>query len=290
MNCERQNEMLFFRYCPLSKHTKENLENHQLYFRCPTEYNDPFDSKINYIYRGTRKEWDEFFRKKQRENELSEWIRKGLVTKDKDNTYCLDPNGEIFREYSKHNPNFTDERDQIRVCCFSKTDTNLLMWSHYADNHKGICLRFRPTLKENGYWLNLENLEIPFVEVKYKKDMPAPVNLLKPEYKELAMFMYTKHSDWGYEKEYRLQFFEEDIRGNKINYKKEDLEGIVFGLKAFENIEGKDDEQKEKYHEIIDIIDRCYIKEGIDVNFYKAKEIPGRYEVRIEKQDPNLLR
>ena len=28
--------------------TKENLENHQLYFRCPTEYNLHFDPRLNF--------------------------------------------------------------------------------------------------------------------------------------------------------------------------------------------------------------------------------------------------
>lgn len=290
MNYGKQNEMLFFKYCKIDEYTKENLEKHQLYFKCPIEFNDPFDSKINYMYRGTRKEWDEFFRKKRQINNLTDWIKKGIVTCDRNSNYCLDPNSENFREYFSHNLNDLDERNPIRICCFSKTATNILMWSHYANDHKGICLRFRSKLKESEYCLNLESPVIPFVEVKYTKEMPSPVNVLKLDYEKLAMFPFTKHSDWRYEKEWRLLSWKGDIKeNNTINYKKEDLEGVVFGSKALEKIE-EDNKQKEKIHEIIDIIDRCYIKEGIDVNFYKAKEIPGKYEVKIEKLDPQLLR
>jgi hypothetical protein len=28
------------------------------------------------------------------------------------------------------------------MLCFSRTSSNILMWSHYGDNHKGICLGF----------------------------------------------------------------------------------------------------------------------------------------------------
>jgi len=30
----------------------------------------------------------------------------------------------------------------IGVSCFSQEEDNLLMWSHYADKHKGLCLKF----------------------------------------------------------------------------------------------------------------------------------------------------
>ena len=32
--------------------------------------------------------------------------------------------------------------DAARITCFSETNDNLLMWSHYADSHKGFCVEY----------------------------------------------------------------------------------------------------------------------------------------------------
>lgn len=35
-----------------------------------------------------------------------------------------------------------DYEEKIGVCCFSLDPKSILMWSHYSDNHKGVCLKF----------------------------------------------------------------------------------------------------------------------------------------------------
>ena len=57
-----------------------------------------------------------------------------------------------------------------------------------------------------------------------------------------------------------------------MKYQKEDLEGVIFGLK----INRKD---VQLVHETIK---KHYLKEGINVNFYKAVEIDHKYNVKIE--------
>jgi hypothetical protein len=31
----------------------------------------------------------------------------------------------------------------IRVCCFARSPRNLMLWAHYARNHRGVVLMFR---------------------------------------------------------------------------------------------------------------------------------------------------
>ena len=39
----------------------------------------------------------------------------------------------------------------VGICSFSKARKNQLMWSHYADEHKGICIGFKEEyLRESG--------------------------------------------------------------------------------------------------------------------------------------------
>jgi len=67
------------------------------------------------------------------------------------------------------------------------------MWSHYAENHQGICLEFRT---DNN------SLFILAQEVIYRSEYPrwVPQNLF-----EIAREMIlTKAEDWSYEREFRL--------------------------------------------------------------------------------------
>ena len=89
----------------------------------------------------------------------------------------------------------------------------------------------------------------------------------------LVKFLLTKYSDWKYEKEYRMLLFENELEGGTIRYEKEDLEGITFGLKM----------KAENVERIYNTIDENYLKAGIEVNFYEAKEIKGKYNLKIEK-------
>lgn len=52
---------------------------------------------------------------------------------------------EQEREYFSKNVTelVTQEvRKNTGIYCFTKSEDNILMWSHYANEHKGICLEF----------------------------------------------------------------------------------------------------------------------------------------------------
>ena len=151
------------------------------------------------------------------------------------------------------------------------------MWSHYASNHKGVCLCFKAELKDEELGFYFDSEFLPLNEVKYREDFPEPVNMLNPDKNELKYFMdflTTKYDDWEYEKEYRL--FVPNMGQNAKSlkqYKKEYLEGIIFGLCT----------PIESIRQIYEIIDRNYLKEGHDVNFYVCKWVEGKYCIKPEK-------
>ena len=82
------------------------------------------------------------------------------------------------------------------VICFSKSWKNPLLWSHYADKHKGICLGFDVAHK--------------YVEpVRYRcTRLPIDIRLNLPMgglgQDEMREIFYTKFSGWRYEKELRV--------------------------------------------------------------------------------------
>jgi len=96
----------------------KSLVNSELYFARPARLNDPFDCRVdifscleNEISRAT-----ELTRNKlQKLREIS-----GSINMDKIKT----------------------DLENMGVCSFSLELENTLMWSHYADDHRGVCLTY----------------------------------------------------------------------------------------------------------------------------------------------------
>jgi hypothetical protein len=100
---------------------------------------------------------------------------------------------EALRAYKK------EMNEKFGLICFSENWVNPLLWSHYADKHRGICL---------GFDMDDRILR----QVKYVKDR-SPLNL--PLSKETAdQLLWTKYWDWKYEEEWRswLQLDERENR------------------------------------------------------------------------------
>lgn len=72
--------------------------------------------------------------------------------------------------------------------CFSEDWQNPLLWGHYAENHKGICL---------GFDVKDEHLK----KVKYVKQR---LDNSKCYAKKKEKLLTTKFSHWSYEKEHRM--------------------------------------------------------------------------------------
>ena len=263
---------LFYKYRAINDNTLNVLKNQELYFSHSSEFNDPFDSKSDLIWKGKMEDWIRFYSKYENKNPIvvknfiNETIKKGLLKKKKG-----------YIQPSQKNTGLKYLLDYPRACCFSKDKNNILMWSHYANEHNGICLCFNSEQIDNGNFLILDSNPHLLFRVVYDENLPKQVNMLSNyEPEKLVAFLHTKHSSWEYETEYRLILWGEDFHGKFTkSFRKEDLEGIIFGLKTpIEDIE-----------KVYDIIKPNYLQEGIKVNFYKAQEIKGKYAINIKKID-----
>ena len=85
-----------------------------------------------------------------------------------------------------------------RFGCFTQSKTNLPMWNHYANGHKGVCLEYDTTEINN-----IININVLF-PVKYVDKLPDGISLMKAQ-DELRMeyFLMHKLRDWSYENECR---------------------------------------------------------------------------------------
>jgi len=112
-----------------------------------------------------------------------------------------------------------NEINQFGVVCFSKKYDNILLWSHYAENHEGICLGF-----------DISESEGKFHDISYQNDIEV-FNYpdCQETYKENATKqMTTKGLHWEYEEEIRQIFtdnsFETEYPGKLVE--------VIFGCKC----------------------------------------------------------
>lgn len=183
--------MNFYRYQSINKLTLQNLSNQKNWVADPFEFNDPFEFSLTDKYYPNSQGNLECFQKEQ-------------LTKVK---------------------RIEDEISQYGVVCYSSDYINNLLWSHYADNHKGMCLVF-----------NVPEKKVPNLrKVSYSKNFPLVGITEKPEiYKEIIKVVTTKSIDWSYEKEYREILNMKNI----LNDYPGELTEIIFGCRTpFDDIQ-----------------------------------------------------
>lgn len=111
------------------------------------------------------------------------------------------------------------------VSCFSKSSSEILMWAHYADKHKGICVEYDFSRIEkfpsNMFLLPViytDNRPLLPVEKMYeakdKLESPAKVIDLLPHFIEGFI---TKAVEWEYELEWRFLFLGNKDMSRKIH-------------------------------------------------------------------------
>lgn len=112
------------------------------------------------------------------------------------------------------------------VLSLSATWSSALMWSHYADEHRGICVEYDTTDQEHSN-LGPVNYRAPravkasdLVRWKARDDLAAKERVVQT-------YFYAKSSEWKYEKEWR------DVRDdNGVRELPFRISAIHFGLRC----------------------------------------------------------
>ena len=114
-----------------------------------------------------------------------------------------------------------DDMRTLGVVCFSDDPRSLLMWSHYARNHTGICYQYEPI---NDLDIFQRALPVEYTEVyptfnpfTYKND-------------DFTKTLLTKFKDWKYENERRV--IAPGGARKYLNFSPSALSGIVIGART----------------------------------------------------------
>ena len=82
-------------------------------------------------------------------------------------------------------------QSKLRVVCFTEDRNNPLLWSHYALNHTGVCLKFEPTKDSN--------FEKALCPVTYSDELIDAKST-----SDFTKCLLTKLKTWSIEKEWRI--------------------------------------------------------------------------------------
>jgi len=237
----------FFKYTDIDT-LKLILENSNLKFSKPSEFNDPFDCNLTIDTNNSREEIDAYISMLQKSKDLNEYQVKEVRRK-------FHSPKEL---YKITNDSVGKAKETFGVTCFSTMCDNILMWAHYADKHRGVCLKFN-ILADAEFFMT------PF-PVRYKKKYPK-YNYIRNREGVAKFLLETKSIDWEYENEIRVM-----KRGAGLyNFKKESICEIIFGANTPES-------DKETIKEMVGKLKF----EGVD---FKSAEISKKkFKIRIKQQ------
>lgn len=185
---------------------KQLLENHKIYFSSCKEFNDPFESAINILSGYTPQQYYESFIFGDMSPEVSKELTRQIVSGIIDGETLLK---QLTREVIS----------SVGYYCMTTKPDNLLMWAHYADSHRGVCIKF-DILKD------LDTFLVP-LPVDYNEQY-IDFNMLNSD---LLSVLRRKSPDWEYEDEYRI--IKTDYQG-LWEIKPECLAEIIWGCRISE--------------------------------------------------------
>lgn len=185
---EKRVPPILYRYFSFGSFIEKVLSGESLRFQNPLAFNDPFDGRpsvyidmddqmtIDYWHSVGKKFHMGRAQRRRKIKEMKERVKKegnrGVLTPD-----ALRRNASLFG-----------------VLCLTPHPDNLLMWSHYGDGHKGVCVGFDTDI-------DFFRISMPVV---YQDDYPEIRPGLKSNDQILQATILTKGRCWEYEHEWRV--------------------------------------------------------------------------------------
>jgi hypothetical protein len=234
-----------YKYESINILSLRNLKNAQIFFNAPINFNDPFEVSGSISTNKT-----------QYKKILSHY-QKNADTNNAPTKETID--AVLKKDFENEQKKFLHNNG---CYCLSKINNNILMWSHYADKHKGMCLEFKTSAMPTQI---VEKMR----EVKYSNKQPTICPMcviLDCKCSDPLAPLYTKFKDWKYEQEVRM--FHTDSN-TLYGYGVEALEAVYFGVKT-------DETDRENV---------CLILKGQNKNikFYKGEMGRNSYTVSFKE-------
>lgn len=211
------------------EYTARIIRDGYVYYAAPEEFNDPFDCR-----------------------------------------YCVTVDGLPEGAFQNANPDDVRKHannflwkavnEEFRIFSLAGVSDNLLMWSHYADSHRGICLQLTFQASEDLYRVKYRNQRPQF----YLVDAFEQFRDEERFNRHAIEILTTKSRAWRYEKEFRCVDFGK--RG-ETRIPTGSLSAIIFGCEIPE-------ESRETVREWVS-------ESGLKIPFFQAIMRDGAFALDI---------
>ena len=198
--------------------TQRVIETGLHYFASPNSFNDPFDCRPNFTLEGTEEQ--------VRSHLQGMWAREAphlpeTARNAKVEAILSDPSRDP--RVPENNRLFAAAYDslvtsRVGVLCLAEVHNDILMWSHYADCHRGICLIYET---DSEFFAHA-------FPVRYQRDRPRTNPISQSTDEMLVNAIYTKSLAWAYEREWRILHYQQGVgeRQSPVSA----LKAIVLGV------------------------------------------------------------
>lgn len=224
---------------------KQILQDCTFRFSSPTAFNDPFDCSLDEVTTYKMSEIKKWFNDNGGYKNIPRHRRK-LIEQDKSivSTWVKGAKEKAVNSRG--------------VLALSGCVKEILLWSHYADDHKGLAIEL--SLRDD-----LDFFLAPRI-MKYE-DKYTPTNYLSDPEGTVDAILSKKYTKWEYEKEFRI--YKNDSANADIAINPNAIKSVYFGLKT-------------KQSEIDEVRSICNSQTLSHVRFFQAKKVYGKFELRFE--------
>lgn len=210
----------------------ENLSEETVFLASPEQFNDPYDSGLTMdnipmmvtlteSHQGP--EFEELGKFGLTKDDFSDLLRGQLsstaIGKLKEASPEVDPREmerfvQVFPEIVRQvNQKWVDERFQpffqkgLKITCFSERADSLLLWAHYAQQHKGFCVEYG--YRDLPKTAVQRRLLFPVLYESSRVDLGSAMHqfmLGTPDLVPIHAIVAALHKspDWSYENEWRI--------------------------------------------------------------------------------------
>lgn len=208
----------FFKYKTLSDLTVQSLKENYIWVAEISALNDPFECSIQidndkclrlfYASDAFKKSFESITTKKLTTKEIEllttsknpheDYIK---ICKIKDISYNLTSEEQLKKVQKRWSKIVEEINKNLKICSFSLKNNSLLLWSHYSDKHKGICIEYD--------FIN-DNFIRPYIQPIIYRNKVHKIDLFE-ECTTMQMIgsSLIKSEEWRYEQEWRLTVFKQ---------------------------------------------------------------------------------
>ncbi|EHK2354846.1 DUF2971 domain-containing protein [Clostridium perfringens] len=200
-----------YKYKEVNEYTLAMIKEENIWASNPKEFNDPYDCLLDF----------------NGDIVIQETLKKILNVPE---IHCINEKekNKMIDKIKIHMENLIN---QIAIVCLSEEKDNILMWSHYAKNHQGICIEYD--------YNDISNYTEVYPVVYMEENIDLSKSIINIDPYGIHKKIMIKFALWEYEKEWRIIFNNNDSKtnGGLISFPK--IKAIYLGCKI-----NKDDKEK----------------------------------------------